>query len=173
MEWTRWTTTDKDFFLTYYINRFMFLAHVVSCGAIAWLPNCNVTVAGTTPTSANFLFSYSMSPILRSWFEAHKGKSARIADVKKWGSRFGSDLNNESRYWSKILIWCFWIIQLSKSIQFVKIGQWTSEKFRFQVRKRKKEIHAKRDFFPSSCKPCSFLNSSLDLSISCVQLKPQ
>ena len=106
-----------------------------------------------------------------------EGKSARIADVKKWGSRFGSDLNNVPRYWSKILIWYFWILQLSNTIQFVKIGQWTLEKFRFQVRKRKKEIRANRDFSPQVVKPCSFLNSSLNhwlnlsiLLITCIIL---
>ena len=51
----------------------------------------------------------------------------------------------------------------------MQIGPWTPEKFLFKVRKREKEVRAKRDFFPSSWQPSSFHNLSLDMSISSIR----
>ena len=68
-------------------------------------------------------------------------------NLKKWGSRFASYLSNETRYDSQISIWCSSIVQLPKSIEFVAIGPQLIEKFWFEVRQRKKEIRANRDFF--------------------------
>ena len=90
-----------------------------------------------------------------------EAKNARIAEAKKkWGSRFKSDLNNATRYQSQILIWYSWIIQLSKSVEFVRIGQKMSEKFWFQVWIRERNSRGTR-FSPLVTRSIDFVNQEL------------